>query len=290
MASGNDFEKRTYNYLRLAMIAVLILLAAAVLREHGKAPKGCWQGSISAYYYTPVHAVFIGALVTVGACMIVLKGQTTLKDVLLNIAGLLAPVVAFVPTPIPGSCWSEEVISRRAAADIGNNMFAYFVVGGLVLVASLVMGLTSKGEAKWDWTQILGLVASAVLWLAGIVWFATSRATFDRKAHYVAAGLLFAAMIVIVSLSALGQRHLPAAREPERMAFTGLYGLIAAAMFVALAIGVIAREKALLEVETALLSLFLLYWALRTAEQWRAGGDAAPDNPSEAVRINPLPR
>lgn len=276
---SEDFEKRTYNYLRLAMIAVLILLGVAVLREHAKAPSGCWQGSISAYYYTPVHAVFIGCLVTVGVCMIVLKGKTTFKDVLLNIGGLLAPVVAFVPTPHAGTCWSEEVISRQAAADIGNNMFAYFVVGGLALLASLVIGLTSKNEAKWIWKQYLGLVVSVALWLAGIIWFAASRETFDRRAHYLAAALLFVVMIVIVSLSTMGQRHLPA-RAPERKVFTGAYGVIAAAMFVSLAIGLIAWGKALLGVETALLALFLLYWILRTVEQWRA----APENQSELTK------
>jgi hypothetical protein len=285
MTSENDFEKRTYNYLRLAMIAVLLLLAAAVLREHFKTASDCWQGSISAYYYTPVHAVFIGSLVTVGACMIVLKGATTWKDVLLNIGGLLAPVVAFVPTPAAGRCWSEEVISRRAAADIANNMFAYFVVGSLALLVSLIIGLTAKGDAKWTWKQFTGLAISVLLWLVGIIWFAAARDSFNRNAHYTAAVLLFAAMIAIVVLSTRGQRHLPATRAPERRTFTGLYGLIAAGMFVSLAIGLIFRESAILQVETALLGLFLLYWILRTAEQWRAEADTAQQNQAESTKV-----
>ncbi|WP_329005301.1 hypothetical protein OHA18_18200 [Kribbella sp. NBC_00709] len=273
MAFQSDFEKRTYNYLRLAMIAVLIMLAVAVLREHIKTVSDCWQGSISAYYYTPVHAVFIGSLVAVGACMIVLKGKSTLKDVLLNIGGLLAPVVAFVPTPNPGSCWSEEVVSRRAAADIANNMWAYFVVGSLALLASLIIGLTSKGKTQWHRKEYFGLAASSLLWLAGIVWFWTSRDAFNQNAHYTAAALLFGAIIGIVVLSALGTRQLPVTGVQERKVFTGFYGLIAAAMGVILVIGLIARESAVLWVETALLSLFLLYWILRTAEQWRADKD-----------------
>ncbi|WP_327639608.1 hypothetical protein OHB24_14960 [Kribbella sp. NBC_00482] len=272
MASQDDFEKRTYNYLRLAMIGVLIMLAVAVLREHWKTASDCWQGSISAYYYTPVHAVFIGSLVTIGICMIVLKGATTFKDVLLNLGGLLAPVVAFVPTPNAGSCWSEAVVSRNAEPDVSNNMLAYFVAGGLALLASAYIGLTSK--KKWDWKQVVGLATSVLLWLAGIIWFATSRDAFVGNAHYTAAVLLFAVFIVIVFLSTRGQRNLPATRAPERKVFTGAYGGIAIAMCICLAIGLIWRSSAILVVETLLLVLFVLYWVLRTAEQWRAGAES----------------
>ncbi|WP_371406770.1 hypothetical protein OHA10_14780 [Kribbella sp. NBC_00662] len=285
MAAQSDFEKRTYNYLRLAMIGMLIMLAVAVLREHGKTASDCWQGSISAYYYTPVHAVFIGTLVAVGVCMIVLKGATSLKDVLLNVGGLLAPVVAFVPTPNAGSCWSEAVVSPHAAAGIANNMVAYFAIGGLALLASMTFWLTSHRTAKWDWTEILGLLASVALWLAGIIWFAAARDSFNRNAHYTAAVLLFAAIIGIVVLSTLGQRHQPATGAQEQKAFTRSYGLIAAAMFISLVIGLIFRTSAILEVETALLGLFLLYWILRTAEQWRADKEATPDTPAELHKV-----
>lgn len=284
MASESDFEKRTYNYLRLAMIGVLIMLAVAVWREHRKTVSDCWQGSISAYYYTPVHAVFIGTLVTVGVCMIVLKGASTLKDVLLNLGGLLAPVVAFVPTPNAGRCWSEQVVSRQAAADIANNMVAYFVVGSLALIGSAIIGLTSKGDAKWGWKQTLGLVVSVLLWLAGISWLAKAPESFNHNAHYTAAALLFAAIIGIVVLSAMGQRHQPVTRASELKIFNRLYVVIAVAMVIFLAIGLVFRSSAILGVETALLGLFLLYWILRTAEQWRADEVVTPEAQPETVK------
>jgi len=283
MASQDDFEKRTYNYLRLAMIGMLIMLTVAVWREHWRTASNCWQGSISAYYYTPVHAVFIGSLVTIGICMIVLKGQTTLKDVLLNLGGLLAPVVAFVPTPTASGCSSQDIIARKAEADVANNMVAYFAVGGVALLASAIIGRTSKGREKWDWKQIAGLVTSVVLWLAGIMWFAFWRTSFVGKAHYTAAALLFAIFIVIVFLSTKGQRHLPAKRASERKAFTGFYAGIAVGMCVCLAIGLIWRSS-ILVIETLLLVFFALYWALRTAEQWRAGGDGDPEEPAELTK------
>ena len=87
--------QKTYRYLRIGLIGAAVMLAAAVVIERWHVD--CWQGSISAYYYTPVRAVFVGALVAVGLSLIVIKGEGH-EDVYLNIAGMLAPVVAFVPT------------------------------------------------------------------------------------------------------------------------------------------------------------------------------------------------
>ena len=56
-----SYAVKTYRYLRLAIVVVVAALMAAVLIERLHA-AGCWQGSISAYYYTPVHSMFIGAL------------------------------------------------------------------------------------------------------------------------------------------------------------------------------------------------------------------------------------
>ena len=41
----------------------------------------------------------MGALMAMGVSMVVLKADNEVEDILLNIAGVLAPVVALVPTP-----------------------------------------------------------------------------------------------------------------------------------------------------------------------------------------------
>ena len=79
----------------------------------GGPPAGCLQPSISAYYYTPVGAVFIGVLVTMGVCLVALKGNTDGEDVLMNLAGMLAPGVAFIPTPDAGTCRSAPLATLR---------------------------------------------------------------------------------------------------------------------------------------------------------------------------------
>lgn len=95
---------KTYNYLRIGMIGAVVLLAASIIWERLKVD--CWPTSISAYYYTPVRAIFVGSMIAVGLSLIVYKGRTPLEDTFLNFAGMLAPVVAIAPTTDIGSCWS----------------------------------------------------------------------------------------------------------------------------------------------------------------------------------------
>lgn len=277
MASQSDFEKRTYNYLRLAMIGLLIMLAVAVLREHAKAPN-CWQGSISAYYYTPAHAVFVGALVAVGVCMIVLKGEPRLEDVLLNICGMLAPVVAFVPTPNPGSCSSAPSVSRDASADIGNNMFAYFAAGILGLVISIGLWLSVRGtDKRWTPTQSRGLLASILLLVAGIAWFAADPDSFKEIAHYASAIPLFILFTIIVVQNARAQSE--KSDQEHRTLYTWLYRVTAGLMGLSLVLGFLGwlLTGELFATEALVLGLFLFFWLVQTVELWDEGVRPEPE-------------
>ena len=60
--------------------------------------QGDLLGSVSAYYYTPAQAFFVGGLIGLGACMIALKGTNPVEDVFLNLGGVFAVIVALVPT------------------------------------------------------------------------------------------------------------------------------------------------------------------------------------------------
>lgn len=91
-----EIEAKSYRYLRMAMAGLLICLAAAVIFQSRE--QGDLLGSVSAYYYTPAQAIFVGALIGLGMGMIALKGRTTPEDVVLNLGGAFAAVVAIVPT------------------------------------------------------------------------------------------------------------------------------------------------------------------------------------------------
>src|SRR4051794_39778048 len=99
MPVPGGYSIKTYRYLRMAMIAMIVLLGASLVIEWSKTDPRGLQTSISAYSYTPVRAIFVGALISIGVCMVVLKGNTDPEAILLTVAGILAPVVALVPTP-----------------------------------------------------------------------------------------------------------------------------------------------------------------------------------------------
>src|SRR5205085_6408417 len=86
-------------------------------------------GSISAYYYTPVRGMFAGALLAIGACLVCIRGSTTVEDILLNVAGMLAPVVALIPTPpdkkLPEAVGDDRlaaIANKLARADVGRGV------------------------------------------------------------------------------------------------------------------------------------------------------------------------
>jgi hypothetical protein len=206
---------RTYLALRLSAVGVIGVLAASLVKEYGRAGD-CLQGSISAYYFTTVQSVFVGALVTLGLVMIVLWGKTPWEDGALNLAGLLAPVVAFVPTAPSNLCSLESptgaTVTTEAAKDklvaasqdgIFNNMLAYLVVVavGLLLVAGFGLvahrrhwpTVTDHPVAYW-----LPLGLAVVLWALGAYAFWRHREWFYDNAHGYAAITLFVFIIVVV--------------------------------------------------------------------------------------------
>jgi len=206
---------RTYLALRLSTVGVIAVLAASLIKEYSRAGD-CLQGSISAYYYTTVQSVFVGALVTLGLVMIVLWGKTPWEDGALNLAGLLAPVVAFVPAAPSNLCSlqnpagtpvkTEAAKDRLVAAShdgIFNNMLSYLVVVGLALLIVAGFGIVSHRKqwptvtehpvAFWlPWALAVGL------WLLGTYGFTQHRAWFYDNAHGYAAKTLFAFIIVVV--------------------------------------------------------------------------------------------
>jgi hypothetical protein len=280
-------EARTYRNVRLAMIAVLVLLTVSVLIERFNTDPHCWQGSISAYYYTPAHAVFVCSVLAIGVCMIVLKGSTTLENVLLNIGGMFAPVVALVPTPGPGVCWSVDYTPSNASPNIANNIAALFAAGVLGLLLSVWIRNDTKGKTKqteddddarderWGNAQDRALGASSAILVVGVLWFALSRSSFERNAHYVSAVAFFALIIWIVALNALHAPRNPETGERLKVRVTWIYRTIAALMLVFVGYGLLGWwrdwQYSLLRVEVALILLFLAFWITQTKELWTPG-------------------
>jgi hypothetical protein len=258
----------TYRYLRLSIVVVVLALFASVLIE--RLHVGCWQGSISAYYYTPAHAVLVGALVAIGVSLIAVKGSTDVEDVLLNVAGLLAPIVAFVPTTPPsGSCPSTAFIGDDIKAYVDNNVLAYAIGGAVAIAAAYVIArLTGKtANVPTSRPSIIGLVTVVVLLVVGVVWYAAFRQSFLDHAHTVSAAAMFLLIAVVIVINA----------RSAAPGYRTVYALTVGAMAlagIAVGIGKLADhdwQHQTLWIEVLVLLPFAVYWLAQTFEHWDGG-------------------
>ncbi|MGH3647601.1 MAG: hypothetical protein ACRDTM_10555 [Micromonosporaceae bacterium] len=226
-----EIEVKSHRYLRTAMVLLLVGLGVAVFYQ-------TWRqgfellGSVSAYYYTPAQAIFVGALIGLGACMIALKGTTDVEDVFLNLGGMFAAVVAIVPitrgedyttavraceqtagpllterASIDLDCPTVRALADATRANVENNMVALLVVGALGLLATVFFALRDSRSSQPGSRQKFwwGFVAAFLVYAVGAAAFWASTEWFVDRAHYIAGGGLFACVVVVAVANAV--RH-----------------------------------------------------------------------------------
>jgi hypothetical protein len=260
---------KTYRYLRVAMVGLVILLGAALVHQlHADS----WQlrPSISDYYYTPVRAVFVSALVAIGVCLIVIKGNTPWEDTFLNIAGMLSPVVAFVPTPEAGRCGPDGV-PAGIADNIANNVWALLAGGAVGLLATFVIARLSGDALRPGQAVGGGLLISTAIFGAGAAWFFLGRGSFGCGAHFTAAIVMFVFIIAVVAWNAWGA----GGHDVRRAGRTG-YGILAPVMILAAVVLGVATWRGWLGngvfwIELTLIVLFATFWVLQSLELWDDG-------------------
>lgn len=276
--SGPSDALKTYRYLRLGIIAAVVLLGASLVLEIGRSDR--WLGSISAYYYTPTRSVFVGSMMMIGLSLIVIKGHGK-EDLLLNVAGMLAPVVALVPTqastecevryPTPGPCDGRDIL--RAPTNIANNMRSLVFVGALCFAGALAIALLNtvrskhKGGAQMEgvepgtWRSLL--VAFGLL-VAGLFWYSVMRTRFDRYAHLTAAILMFIALFAAVLSKVLEHRN-------HRPVYARWYSTVAFSMVVGALLFMgsrISHEHHVFILEAWEIGSFAGFWVVQTFENW----------------------
>jgi hypothetical protein len=283
--------RRTYAALRLGMVAVLVGLGWSLYREIQSAPGDCVNRSISAYYYTPVQSVFVGSLIALGLAMIALWGKTVFEDACLNLAGMLAPVVAFVPTLDASYCslvtasggveqpaqqTDDEAEAAKQAlidanSDAVNNNFStlLFVIGvALAIAAILIVIRATSGFSKEVWGYIITWAVAVVLWLIGLIRFNSDKDWFDREAHWTSAVIMF--VFVILAVLAAGYEQ----RGGWRWTYWALgVGMIAAAAFIFLTAnwlweGTWWADHKIFLIEAALIFLFAVFWLVQTFDRY----------------------
>ncbi|MBN1094385.1 hypothetical protein JKP75_18655 [Blastococcus sp. TML/M2B] len=273
---------KTYRYLRLAMVAVVVGLGVAVVHEVLRVEGTCWQTSLSGYYYTPVQNVLVGALVAIGLCLVALKGSTDVEDVLLNVAGVCAPFVAVVPIAEPGSCGVvTDGLNRNL--NVANNVTAVLAVVGIALATLAVLWMRNRSRTTEEppptRIELLGYAGSVLLFGAAAGVFALRAEAFDRYGHAVAAITMFVLVVADVAVNAVnlhrGRRgtHAPV-RRMNRYAWIvlGMVGFAAASGV----LGLLGVEHWLLVLEAGLIGCFGVFWGLQTVELWNQGLRPAP--------------
>jgi hypothetical protein len=277
----------TYRYLRIAMVGAVVLLAASIGIERSKVD--CWQTSISAYYYTPVRAIFVGTLIAVALALIAYKGRGPWEDVSLNLAGMLAPVVAVVPTTDVGRCWSlppiplpvkdDGSLAEWVMANIDNNIYALLIAGLLGLAISAIIAMINRvsnrsnqrviARPQVEGTTKIGL-ALTTLTLLSSWWLIQNWDDFDTEAHGYAAVLTFVFLIGAILANVI-ENWRKRREERRHKVWSWVYMVVAALMVLGgifIWLTRIFDEHTVFALEAYELTLFALYWIAQTAENW----------------------
>ncbi|HUO37872.1 MAG TPA: diphosphate--fructose-6-phosphate 1-phosphotransferase [Mycobacterium sp.] len=291
---------KTYRGLRLGMVVLVVFLAAAILIARLSAT--CLQSTISDYYFTTAHPVFIGAICALGTCLIIYQGSSATEDALLNFAGFLAFIVALVPTARPRLCGAG--LPPQYDAAIGESVTALLIGAVTALVIYLGLRAASRSRdrqlashASGGWCEraqaCLPWVLGGLL-LAGAADFFADRAQFAQHAHWWSAVAMFAAIICVVVINAIFASQRTEGGRRRRIAFTAAYVVLAAVMLIALVAAVIVHalygpewaRGGVFVLESTLLLGFLSYWAVQTADLWNVPDYRCvlPAEPKVAIR------
>jgi len=248
-----DVREKTYTFLRMALVALLLSLGVAVIWQTYR--QG-WHilDSVSAYYYTPAQPIFVGALIGLCACMIALRGENTPEEVFLNLGGMFAAGVAVVPTsrggdyrsaieackqagsPLltqqPGGvdCPSVLALEQATRANVENNLVALLVVGALALAATwfLASRNTSPGGGtqslafRWGfWTSVAVVAVTAVLLVVNLD-------VIIANYHFISAVGLFVCIVAVALSNAVRRDGIDVPGSGLAMAVPGLRAGVAA--------------------------------------------------------------
>ncbi len=285
----------TYNYLRLGVLALVTMLAVSVGYE--LIANDVHLGSISAYYFTPARSMFVGALIGVGVALVAIKGrERLLEDVMLNVAGMLAPVVALIPAAVaegtivndqPVECPDPKssCVPSTFEPGITNGAWTLGIVGAIVLVAVIALAVRD-GRVGWGTTNqkqaTVGLVIAGLVFLGFLALDVGWHDTYVQWGHYVAAVPLFLALAYVAVSNALQPKDDAQTATMRGREVDWRYALIAVVMIAALLVAAIyfvatrsdpggRWEYWVFAVELALLVPFAAFWMLQTKQWWQEG-------------------
>lgn len=274
----------TYRTLRSGLVTIGLLLAVGlvvhIVRVGGRVPP-----SISATFYTDdLRGIFVATLLAVGLALVTVKGRPGPENTLLDIAGILIPVVGFVPTPIADpSCpvAGRDCVPAALHSAIETNMLAYLGAGLVALVVAGLRMWSVRSSAPWSASARSGVFALAALWVVYAGGYGFFRPVFIQFAHYTSAISFFLLLIVVVWINGRNTLGVGDLADLSAVAYRRIYRTIAIVMLVAIAAGVVVfavtgQQNAVVDdrfpvvfwIEAVLLTLFVTYWVFQTVELW----------------------
>lgn len=256
MTSLTTSTQRTYRHVRLCILGAVLMLAVAVTQVI--LTRGPLQ-SISAAFYTPARGVFVGVLFATALALVALSGHSV-ERAMLVLAALFAPIIAIVPTAIvtgdaPGvvvPCASPCVPAVELPG-VHNGMLAVVVIGGLGVIAAIVLGVIEHTLTR---AALIVIVIAAIILVGFATWALAAPASFARHGHLAAAIGFFAAIAfsaVAAAFAASGQWRI-------------LYGVLAALLLLDLIW--LAVQRAVFLGESIAIVLFTVFWVAQTVQKW----------------------
>jgi hypothetical protein len=265
-----DRARRTFFSLRFGMIVMVAMLLISVVLQIVVTDDMCRLNSISAYYYTPVKSMFVGALCAIGVSLMAYQGRMDTENVLLDYSGFLAFIVAYVPTGFEKGCSAQDA---STSAGVVNNVFPLLAAGLVVTILACVRWWKRNGGSQPDVKAnvVLGAVLVITVGLVAFGWltFVYDYELFRAKAHGIAAYALFGGIFFVVVANA---RRRAGSWSPAKL-IKFLYFWIAVVMLVTVAIFLyfyLGRDvkQAVFWVEAAMISEFAVFWSAQTHEFW----------------------
>lgn len=224
---------QTYLALRIAMIMLVALLFVTIILQLWLVNGwNCWQSSISAYYFTSVRPVFIGALCAIGACMIIYRGNSLWENTALDYSGFLAFIVAFVPAKLDDACQPTNSLERsEIEAAVETNVGAVLAIGVVATIVGLTVRKARQGQlAKPARHTVISLLVTLLVLAVGVWLYMEERVWFLSHGHLYAAVPLFIGIVIVVVANAWAA---PSGK------FTFWYVAVAVAMGASILAGVI---------------------------------------------------
>jgi hypothetical protein len=241
--------------------------------------------------------MFTGGLIGIGVCLIAIRGENDLQDGLLNVAGLLGPMVALIPMHLhvgsvaepsrEASCIANAKRTTNLGSDdleeaafalvtagrvdsIRNNTWALLImIGlGLLLLGWLIANAKRQRhpggpEPKWwPWAVAVGL--TALLWAL----YLFAHDFYIEKIHFGAAILMFAAVSAFAVVDGIRTVRLQGAVKRGRAYIALGVALLAGSGMIMLVGNRLDWEYTTFTAEVWGIGIFLIFWIVQTIDLW----------------------